>query len=226
MIFMKKKCAMEALKYIKDKSIIGLGGGSTISYLVSYIKETGLDVEIVTPSSVTERQCIENGLKVVPAWAVDSISVAFDGCDEIDNNLTALKSGGGIHTKEKIIASMAEDYILLVDESKVVEKLDFKYPVVLEIIPESIKIVEKTVKKLGGNTVMRSSSSKDGFTRSDHGLFLMDVNFNSEDVNDISVLNDKLKKIVGVVDTSLFYNIATKAIVSGENGVRVMECER
>lgn len=104
---MKKKCAMEALKYIKDKSIIGLGGGSTISYLVSYIKETGLDVEIVTPSSVTERQCIENGLKVVPAWAVDSISVAFDGCDEIDNNLTALKSGGGIHTKEKIIASMA-----------------------------------------------------------------------------------------------------------------------
>lgn len=132
---MKKKCAMEALKYIKDKSIIGLGGGSTISYLVSYIKETGLDVEIVTPSSVTERQCIENGLKVVPAWAVDSISVAFDGCDEIDNNLTALKSGGGIHTKEKIIASMAEDYILLVDESKVVEKLDFKYPVVLEIIP-------------------------------------------------------------------------------------------
>lgn len=52
------------------------------------------------------------------------------------------------------------------------------------------------------------------------------VNFNSEDVDDISVLNDKLKKIVGVVDTSLFYNIATKAIVAGENGVRVMECER
>lgn len=73
---------------------------------------------------------------------------------------------------------------------------------------------------------MRSSSSKDGFTRSDHGLFLMDVNFNSEDVDDISVLNDKLKKIVGVVDTSLFYNIATKAIVAGENGVRIMECER
>lgn len=52
------------------------------------------------------------------------------------------------------------------------------------------------------------------------------VKFNSEDVDDISVLNDKLKKIVGIVDTSLFYNIATKAIVAGENGVRVMECER
>lgn len=52
------------------------------------------------------------------------------------------------------------------------------------------------------------------------------VKFNSEDVDDISVLNDKLKKIVGVVDTSLFYNIATKAIVAGENGVRIMECER
>ncbi|ENZ31819.1 hypothetical protein HMPREF1084_02762 [Clostridium butyricum 60E.3] len=52
------------------------------------------------------------------------------------------------------------------------------------------------------------------------------VKFNSEDVDDISVLNDKLKKIVGIVDTSLFYNIATKAIVAGENGVRIMECER
>ncbi|WP_455797464.1 ribose-5-phosphate isomerase A [Clostridium butyricum] len=52
------------------------------------------------------------------------------------------------------------------------------------------------------------------------------MKFNSEDVDDISVLNDKLKKIVGIVDTSLFYNIATKAIVAGENGVRIMECER
>ena len=76
---MKKACAKEALKYIKDKSIIGLGGGSTISYLVSYIKESGLEVEVVTPSFKTEKLCIENGLKVLPTWAVDSISVAFDG---------------------------------------------------------------------------------------------------------------------------------------------------
>lgn len=223
---MKRKCAKEALSYIKDKSIIGLGGGTTISYLVSYIKESELDVKIVTPSFETEKLCIENGLVVLPTWPVESISVAFDGCDEIDKELNALKSGGGIHTKEKIIASMADEYILLVDESKVSNKLEFKYPVVLEIIPESKSIVEKEVRKLGGIPKLRVSNSKDGVTISDHGLFLMDVKFNKEDIIDISVLNDKLKKIVGVLDTSLFYNIVTKALVVGENGVRLIESKR
>ena len=223
---MKRKCAKEALSYIKDKSIIGLGGGTTISYLVSYIKESELDVKIVTPSFETEKLCIENGLVVLPTWPVESISVAFDGCDEIDKELNALKSGGGIHTKEKIIASMADEYILLVDESKVSNNLEFKYPVVLEIIPESKSIVEKEVRKLGGIPKLRVSNSKDGVTISDHGLFLMDVKFNKEDIIDISVLNDKLKKIVGVLDTSLFYNIVTKALVVGENGVRLIESKR
>lgn len=223
---MKRKCAKEALNYIKDKSIIGLGGGTTISYLVSYIKEAQLDVKVVTPSFETERLCIENGLTVLPTWAVDSISVAFDGCDEVDKELNALKSGGGIHTKEKIIANMADEYILLVDESKVCDKLEFNYPVVLEIIPESKSIVEKEVKKLGGNAKLRVSNSKDGVVISDHGLFLMDVIFNKEDIIDISVLNDNLKKIVGVLDTSLFYNIATKALVVGKNGVKLIQNKR
>lgn len=223
---MKKKCAKEALKYIKNNSIIGLGGGSTISYLVSYIKESGMNVKIITPSLKTELLCIENGLQVIPTMSVDSIPIAFDGCDEVDNSLNALKSGGGIHTKEKIIASMANQYILLVDESKVVDRLDFKYPVVLEIIPESLGIVNKAVKNIGGKPIMRSSNAKDGFTRSDHGLFLMDVDFSNCYIEDIGKLNDTLKSIIGVVDTSLFYNIATKALVAGKNDIRVIECER
>ena len=134
-----------------------------------------------------------------------------------------MKSGGGIHTKEKIIAVMAEQYILLVDESKVVEKLEFKYPVVLEIIPESISLVEKSIKKLGGRFQMRTSSSKDGITISDHGLFLVDVDFSKEKMEDISKLDRQLREIVGVVDTSLFCHIATKAIIAGENGIRIIE---
>ena len=167
-----------------------------------------------------------NGLKVIPTWSVSKISVAFDGCDEVDENLTALKSGGGIHTNEKIIATMADDYILLVDESKVVKKLEFKYPIVLEIIPESKAFVEKEVKNLGGIPKMRTSLSKDGITISDNGLYLMDVEFNKYDIKDISSLNDNLKNIVGVLDTSLFYNIATKAIVASEDKIRLIEVKR
>lgn len=217
---MKKTCAKEALKFIKDNSVIGLGGGSTISYLVDFIKEANLNVEIVTPSFNTELLCVKQGLKVIPTWSVDKISVAFDGCDEVDNNLNALKSGGGIHTKEKIIAKMADDYILLVDESKVSPALTFKYPVVLEIFEESLSYVEKEVKKLGGSTSMRKSSAKDCFTISDHGLLLMEVHFDK--VDDIKSLDSNLRNITGVVDTSLFYNIATKALVVSENGIRVI----
>ena len=211
---MKKKCAKEALRYIKNNTIIGLGGGSTISYLISFIKEAGLNIEVVTPSFKTASLCIENGLKVIPTWSVSKISVAFDGCDEVDENLTALKSGGGIHTNEKIIAT------------KVVKKLEFKYPIVLEIIPESKAFVEKEVKNLGGIPKMRTSLSKDGITISDNGLYLMDVEFNKYDIKDISSLNDNLKNIVGVLDTSLFYNIATKAIVASEDKIRLIEVKR
>lgn len=218
---MKRICAKEALRYIKDNSVIGLGGGSTISYLVDYIKESKLNVQIVTPSFNTEMLCIKQGLNVIPSWSVNKISVVFDGCDEIDNNLNALKSGGGIHTKEKIIAKMADNYILLVDESKVSPTLIFKHPVVLEIFEESLSYVESEVKKLGGIPSMRKSSDKDCFTISDHGLLLMNVKFNK--VDDIKTLDSNLRNITGVVDTSLFYNICTKALAVSENGVRIIE---
>jgi len=68
----------------------------------------------VTPSFTTASLCVQNGLQVVPTWSVDRIAVAFDGCDEVDEQLHALKSGDGIHTKEKLIASMADHYIMLV----------------------------------------------------------------------------------------------------------------
>lgn len=138
----KKLCAKAALNYIQDGMVIGLGGGSTILYLVEYINGSNKKVTVVTPSVKTFEKCMEYGLKVLITCNVDHIDVAFDGCDQVDENLNALKSGGAIHTKEKIIASMADEYILLVDKSKVVPKLNFMYPVVLEIVNDSKSYVE------------------------------------------------------------------------------------
>ncbi len=147
---LKKACAKEALKYIKNNTIIGLGGGSTISYLIDYIKEDKyINVKVVTPSMKTQMLCIKNGLEVLHTSSVDKVFVAFDGCDEVDLNLNALKSGGGIHTKEKLIASMTDDYILLVDDTKVSDTLTFKQPVVLEILQDSLSYVERKIEELG-----------------------------------------------------------------------------
>jgi ribose 5-phosphate isomerase A len=151
---------------------------------------------------------------------LDNVDVAFDGCDQVDEKLNALKSGGGIHTKEKLIASMAKEYILLVDEAKVEKTLTFKAPVVLEILEDSLKYVERQVLELGGKPVARSSDIKDGFTISDNGNLLMNVDFN--DVKDIYELNNSLIIICGVIETSLFINVITKAIIASEQGIRVI----
>lgn len=218
---LKKICAKEAMKYIKNGMTVGLGGGRSIAYLAEYVKaDKGLKIRIVTPSVKTKLLCIENGLEVLHTGFVEKIDVAFDGCDQVDENLNALKSGGGIHTKEKLIASMADDYILLVDETKVEKSLTFKSPVVLEILEDSIKYVERKVLELGGKPEIRSSDIKDGFTISDSGNLLMNVFF--KNISDIKKLNDELINICGVIETSLFTNVITKALIASENGIRVI----
>lgn len=218
---LKKNCAKEAMKYIEDGMIIGLGGGRSISYLIDYIKENkNLKIKVVTPSTKTKMLCIENGIEVIHTCSVDKVAVAFDGCDQVDENLNALKSGGGIHTKEKLIGSMSKEYILLVDEDKFEKRLTFKAPVVLEILEDSLKYVERKILELGGKPLIRSSDIKDGFTISDSGNLLMNVNFN--EVKDIDELDKRLKNICGVIETSLFINIITKVIIASENGIRVI----
>ncbi|MDO5352989.1 MAG: ribose 5-phosphate isomerase A [Succinatimonas sp.] len=218
---MKRRCAKEALKYIENGMIVGLGGGSTISYLVEYLEKENLDIQVVTPSHQTAMLCLEHHLTVLPTWSVSCIDVAFDGCDEVDLNLNALKSNGAIHTKEKIIASMAKQYILLVDESKVYERLPFYKSVTLEVIPEAKSYVIKQVEKLGGKVSMRTSQAKDGVTISDHGNFIMDVKFDK--VKDVIKLDNDLRGIVGIIDTSLFVDVVTSVLSVDEKCVHVIK---
>ena len=214
-MIMKKKCALYASKLVKDGMVVGLGGGSTISYLIDYVKDK--DIKVVSPSSKTVLLAQKMGLTVLNTQYVDHVDIAFDGCDEVDSHLNALKSGGGIHTQEKIIASMADEYIVLVDESKFHETLTFKVPVVVEVLPKAYSIVKKKLEELNGNVELRTASNKDGFLMSDEGNILLDVYFDG--VQDIRLLNQTLLLMPGVVDTSLFVDILTGMILVNDKGV-------
>lgn len=225
MINVKKECAKEALKYIKNGMLVGLGAGSTIEYLIGYIAESkDLKVKVVTPSFKTKSLCIERGLEVMHTAFIDKIDVAFDGCDEVDANLNALKSGGGIHCNEKLIGSMAKEYILLVDESKFSKELTFAQPVVLEILEEALGYVKKELINLGAQVQIRTSKAKDGATISENGNFLIEATF--KEIQDIKELNNTLINICGVVDTSLFTREVTKAIVVSENDIKIISREK
>lgn len=214
-------CARGALEFIRDGAAIGLGGGSTIALLVGLIKDAGLRVKVATPSVKTRQLCIGQGLEVLHTSAVEELGVAFDGCDELDDSLNALKSGGGIHTKEKLIASMAREYILLGDESKRSPRLTFRHPVVLEVLEDGLAFAGKSVRELGGRPSVRSSPAKDGFTVTENGNLLLDAYFDPPE--DIALLESRLMSIRGVVDTSLFVGVAVKAILAGDNGIRILE---
>ena len=214
-MIMKKKSALYASKLVKDGMVVGLGGGSTISYLIDYVKDK--DIKVVSPSSKTVLLAQKMGLTVLNTQYVDHVDIAFDGCDEVDSHLNALKSGGGIHTQEKIIASMADEYIVLVDESKFHETLAFKVPVVVEVLPKAYSVVKKKLEKLNGNVELRTASNKDGFLMSDEGNILLDVYFDG--VQDIRLLNQTLLMMPGVVDTSLFVDILTGMILVNDKGV-------
>lgn len=214
-MIMKKKCALYASKLVKDSMVVGLGGGSTISYLIDYVKDK--DIKVVSPSSKTVLLAQQASLTVLNTQYVDHVDIAFDGCDEVDSHLNTLKSGGGIHTQEKIIASMADEYIVLVDESKFHETLAFKVPVVVEVLPKAYSVVKKKLEKLNGNVELRTASNKDGFLMSDDGNILLDVYFDG--VQDIRLLNQTLLMMPGVVDTSLFVDILTGMILVNDKGV-------
>lgn len=213
---MKQKCAKKALEFIKDGMTVGLGGGRTINFLCEFVQQSGMNIQVVTPSYKTALKCKECGINVVPTYLVDHVDVAFDGCDEVDLDCQALKSGGAIHTREKIIGSMADRYILLVDEEKVSDTLEFKYPVVLEIIPEAYLSVKKKVADLGAKVIDRTFEKKDGMIISDAGNMIVEAYF--EKGWDLHELNIKLLTMPGIVDTSLFVDIATDALViSGQD---------
>lgn len=220
---LRRLCAEKAMEYIEDNTVIGLGAGRNIACLIELLSkavQNNLKIKVVTPSLNTKNLCIKYGIEVMPTCFVDEVDVAFDGCGEVDEKFYASKSGGGVHTKEKLIATMAKDYILLIDEEKLTKELSCMYPVSLEVVKDSLGYVSKMVKNLGGIPMVRTSNNKDGYVITDDGNFLLDIKF--EYVRDFKKLNDDLNDIVGVIETSIFTKEVTKIIVAGENGVRVI----
>ncbi len=205
--------------------MVGLGAGSTISHLVDIIKEQGRDLPMLflTSSYQTFELLRKSDLIVIPINAVSSTDIYIDGCDQVDKDLNALKSGGGIHTREKILAKMAREFILIGDESKWVEQFDGKYPVVLDVIPEAFKSVSERVRKLypQSRLELRFGKEKEGPVITENGNYLLEVWFHEWPI--LSELQATLKSLTGVIETSLFDNLAHRAILAGNSGTRVIE---
>jgi ribose 5-phosphate isomerase A len=219
----KKEAAREALKLISPDCTVGFGAGSTMASLIGLIKEdAALTASLRTlSSSFTTRQLLrQQGFTILDSGATAQFDLYFDGCDQFDRRLSALKSGGGVHTSEKVLAAMADEFILVGDAAKRVERLGPAYPLVLEVIPEALAYVSDRVKRFFSpvRSELRLSDKKDGAVITERGNFLIDCWF--DPFPEPAVINERMIGIPGILEHSLFYNLAQRAIVAGPEGVR------
>lgn len=213
----KKIAAGAAAGLIANNTIIGLGDGAAIGYMVEALAANKNNSLTLFTSSFSTKKLLEDaGFTVNDIATVNALDIYFDGCDQFDKNLNALKSGSGIHTTEKLLASMAGQFILVGDASKYVDALQTKYPVVIEVIPDAIEYVQVQV-----HTIFPFCNTQVREGRTRYSNLLIDIWF--DEFPELSILNPALKNITGVLESSLFYNMAHKAVIAGENGLRIIE---
>jgi len=222
---LKKQAAEHAVGFIESGMVVGLGGGSAVAFMADLIRNRvndGLQVQLVSSSFTTKRLLEQNGLPLRDIASASKLDLYFDGCDQFDKNLNALKSGGGIHTHEKILAVAADEFILVGDQSKYVQQLDNKFPLVIEVISQALSLAPVKISQIypGARTELRISNKKDGPVCTENGNYLFDLWFN--EWPPLSTLNPALLGIPGVLETSLFYQLASRAVIGGDEGLKVL----
>ena len=213
---LKKAAALEALNFVKNIAIIGVGTGSTVNYFIDGLASIKSKIDAAVASSVaTEQRLKSYGIPVEELNNVSNLALYVDGTDEFNDHFYLLKGGGGALTREKIIATAAKQFICIADNSKQVDVLGY-FPLAVEVIPMARSYVAREMVKLGGDPVYRQ-----GFV-TDNGNVILDVH--NLNILDPITMETTINNIPGVVANGLFARRkADKIIVAGDNGIQMLE---
>ena len=214
---MKQAVAKAAVDKIQNGMILGLGSGSTAALMIEAlalkIKFGEIkDIVGVTTSFQGEVLATELGIPLKSLSSVSEIDLAIDGADEVDPKFQLIKGGGACHVQEKLVASLAKKFIVVVDSTKLVEKLnlDFKLPV--EVLPTAWKQVQKTLVDFGGEGNLRMAQKKAGPVVTDQGNLILDLTF-SNGIDQPELLESQINNIPGVLENGLFTNLTDEVLV-------------
>lgn len=210
---LKRNVAEAALEYIEDNTVVGVGSGTTVNYFIDSLATIKHRIEAcVVASKASERRLLALGIPVMDLNSATEVPVYVDGADEVNPFRQMIKGGGGAHTREKIIASVAKQFVCIVDTTKCVEQLG-AYPLAVEVIPMARSFVARELVKLGGDPQYRS-----GFT-TDNGNVILDV-FNLP-MSPLLELENAINAIPGVIENGLFARrTADIVLISDQAGVR------
>jgi ribose 5-phosphate isomerase A len=219
----KQMAGAASVQFIEDGMLIGLGTGSTAAHMVRALAERmkqGLRITGAVPSSdATHELASSLGIPLTDLDTHPALDLYIDGADEVDPQLNLLKGAGGALVREKVVASAARRFIVIVDINKLVERLVTRFPVPVEVIPFAVTPVRKRLESLGAIVTVRKVAEKPFIT--DNHNMILDCAF-PQGVNDPHALNEQMIHIIGVVGTGLFLNMAERVIVGGPNGVHTL----
>ncbi len=215
---MKQAVGREAALRVQSGSIVGLGTGSTTAFAIQFLgdrlKSGDLqNIKGIPTSFQASVLAKQYGIPLATLDEVDRIDIAIDGADEVDPQKNLIKGGGAAHTREKIVDSLAEQFIVVVDRSKLVERLGSTFPVPVEVLPLAVTPVVRALERLGGVPELRMGVKKDGPVITDQGNMVLDVKF--EAIPDPAGLEQTLNNIPGVLENGIFVGL-TDVVLIGE----------
>lgn len=217
----KKLAGYQAAALVKEGMIVGLGTGSTAKYFIEKLIERkeneNLNIQTVSSSTSSLNQAKKGNLNILDINKIDTIDLTVDGADEIDLQKRMIKGGGGALLREKIVASMSREMVVIVDESKQVTLLGHK-KLPVEVIPFACMTTLRKIQKRGLSAQFRTQreGSKELFI-TDNGNYIIDIHFNAL-LEDPEKEHALLKEIPGVVETGFFFHLAGRVIVALFNG--------
>jgi ribose 5-phosphate isomerase A len=211
----RRKAGLAGAALVRDGMVVGLGTGSTAAFAIEEIgrrvREEKLSLLGVPTSWSAAELARKAGIEVRGINDVPRVDLALDGADEVGPGLALIKGGGAAHTQEKVIASAAARFVVLVDDGKVVARLGEKWPVPIEVLPFALRPVERALETLGAKPELRKGSGKDGPIVTDLGNLVVDAKFPG--IDDAAALARALDAIPGIVEHGLFVDLADEAIV-------------
>jgi ribose 5-phosphate isomerase A len=215
----RKNAAVEAVKYINDNDIVGLGTGSTAVFAIHRIAELvkeGLKIKGVPTSENSALLATQLGIEVIDINLVTAIDITIDGADEFNSARQLIKGGGGALFREKIVASLSKKEIIIADSGKYVDKLG-KFKVPVEVVPLALSYVQHQLLELGAVGSIREKEHIPFIT--DNGNYIIDADFGL--IEDPAALSMQLKQIDGVLAHGLFIDLATLVIMGADAEVRL-----
>jgi ribose 5-phosphate isomerase A len=219
----KISAAKAAARLVKRGMAVGLGSGSTVAHAVKCLAKLKPDASFVPSSIATQRLVSELGLKLTSLHEYRKLDLTIDGADEVDTSFNMIKGKGGAQTREKIVADAAKRVVIVIDRTKLVDRLGEKMPVPVEVLPFVYRTAIRRLAELGGKPVLRVTPTGAPFV-TDDGNYIIDVKF--QGVAKPEEIEAKINRVPGVIENGIFVGVADIVLVGYEGGCKILKSKK